>query len=98
VDEELTSDKTGKTLFAMRTGPDRAGRPYIAPPGLPADIFKTLTKAFKNCVNDSNFLKDAKKLKLRVEYVSGEDCLKEVNIVLNQPENIVKEFGKYIKF
>jgi len=98
VDEELTTDQTGKTLFAMRTGPDRAGRPYIAPPGLPPDIYKILSQAFKNCVNDADFRKEAEKLKLRVEYVSGEDCLKEVKVVLNQPENIVKEFAKYIQF
>jgi hypothetical protein len=35
---------------------------------------------------------------MEVQFVSPEECLKLVNFVLNQPDDIVKEASKYIKF
>ena len=41
---------------------------------------------------------EAKKLLMTIEYVPAEECLKTLNYVLNQPEDVVRSFGKYIKF
>jgi len=98
VDEELVTDKMGKTLLAMRTGPDVSGRPYIAPPGVPADRIGILRDAFKKTVNDPDFLADTQRLQLEVQYISGERCLEAVTQILEQPEDVVKEFEKYVKF
>jgi tripartite-type tricarboxylate transporter receptor subunit TctC len=48
-------------------------RPFSVPPGTPRDRLLTLRKAFKATLKDPEFLADAKKSKLIITYVSGEE-------------------------
>jgi tripartite-type tricarboxylate transporter receptor subunit TctC len=98
VDEDLVADKKGKAIMAMRSAPDRIGRPFVCPPGTPADRMSILREALAKAVNDPEMKDEAKKLLMTIEYVSAEECLKTLNYVLTQPEDVVKEFSKYIKF
>jgi tripartite-type tricarboxylate transporter receptor subunit TctC len=98
VDEDLVADKKGKAIMAMRSAPDRIGRPFVCPPGTPADRMSILREALVKAVNDPEMKDEAKKLLMTIEYVSAEECLKTLNYVLTQPEDVVKEFAKYIKF
>ena len=43
------------------------GRPFIAPPGMPAERLKMLQDAFMATMKDADFLADAKKQKLDVD-------------------------------
>jgi tripartite-type tricarboxylate transporter receptor subunit TctC len=47
------------------------GRPYVAPPGVPADRLKILRDAFDATTKDPAFLADAEKLKLMIEPLTG---------------------------
>lgn len=49
------------------------GRPWVVPPGVPAERVKVLRKAFTDAVNDPQFLKDAAKAKIQVNPLSGEE-------------------------
>ena len=88
----------GKTIFKMFTVSDRIGRPYIAPPGTPAEIMNTLRDAFAKMSKDPELQKEADKMMMEIEYFPASDCLKEIQFFLNQPQEIVNEFKKYIKF
>lgn len=48
-------------------------RPFSLPPGTPAKRLQTLRKAFGTTLRDSEFLAEAKKMKLDTEPVSGEE-------------------------
>jgi len=98
VDEDLTTSKLGKTLMAMRSAPDRIGRPYVAPPGTPPEVMTILREAFAKTSKDPELVGEAKKLMMTIEYVSADECLKTMDYILNQPEEIVREFAKFIKF
>ncbi len=98
VDEDLTTDPIGKKLMALRSGPDRIGRPIIAPPKTPPEIMNILRDAFAKATKDPEVLAMAEKLEMGIEYVKPDECLKILNDLFSQPDNIVKEFGKYIKF
>ena len=98
VDEDLTTDKLGKTIMAMRSAPDSMGKAYCAPPGTPTEVMKILTDALAKTVKDPETINDARKSLMEVEFVPPEECLRLFNYVLNQPDDIVKEVGKYIKF
>jgi len=98
VDEDLTADNKAKTIMAMRSATDQVGRPYVAPPNTPADIMKTLRDAFDKAAKDPEVKEDSKKLMMVVEYIPTEETFRVLNYLLNQPEDMVKEFGKYIKF
>jgi len=49
------------------------GRPIVAPPGVPADRVKILREAFDRTLKDPEFLADAKKRKLEIDPVGGEE-------------------------
>ncbi len=49
-------------------------------------------------VKDPEVKTDTVKLKMDVNYVNAEETLKVISDVLNQPEDIVSELKKFIKF
>ncbi len=57
-----------------------------------------MREAFAKFSKDPEVKEEAKKVLMTVEYVSADDCVKVCDYLLNQPENILSEFRKYIKF
>lgn len=98
VDEDLTTNQKGKTFMAMSSVVSKFGRPYVAPPGTPAEIMDILRNAFAKAAKDPELQAEAKKSRMEVEYVSADECLKVLNYLFNQPDDIVREFGRYVKF
>jgi len=50
-----------------------AGRPFITPPGIPADRLAILRKAFAATLEDAEFRADAAKRNMEIQLVSGEE-------------------------
>ena len=50
-----------------------AGRPFIAPPGIPADRLAILRKAFVATLEDAEFRADAAKRNMEIQIVTGEE-------------------------
>ncbi len=98
VSENLATDQKGKTILGMFTSVDQMGRPYVAPPGTPAEIMTILRDAFAKTTRDPGFLDDAKKAEASVQFTPADECMKTLNEFFNQPDEIVREFSKYIKF
>jgi tripartite-type tricarboxylate transporter receptor subunit TctC len=57
-------------------------RPFSLPPGTPKERLNILRKAFKATLEDPRFLAQAKKSKLVINYVSGEEIEKFVDEIL----------------
>ena len=98
VNEDLTTDKMGKTILSMFSSADLIGRPYVAPPGTPPEVLKILKEAFAKVAADPEAKKDAEKNKMELDYIPGDEIMKTVQNVLNQPADVIKEFSKYVKF
>lgn len=94
---DLTNDEMSKRILSMLAVTDFVGRPYVAPPNVPADRMKILREAFAKVIKDREANEEAKRLKLDLQYLSAEAALKEVRYFLNQPPETVKEFTRYIK-
>ncbi len=97
VDEDLARDSKAKTLMAMRSAPDRMGRPYVLPPGTPEAVMSILRNAFAKVMKDPALQEDAKNNKMTLEYVPDREVQKLLEYILNQPPEMVNEFAKYIK-
>jgi tripartite-type tricarboxylate transporter receptor subunit TctC len=98
VDEDLAPSPRARAIMALRSAPEVIGRPYVMPPGTPEDLVRTLREAFQKVAKDPELTDEAKKAKMEIEYVSGDEALKIIREVLAQPKDIVEEFAKYIKF
>jgi len=57
-------------------------RPFMLPPGTPKERLSILRKAYKATLKDPEFLAEAKKSKLVIDYVSGEEIEKFVDQIL----------------
>ncbi|MFB3884961.1 MAG: Bug family tripartite tricarboxylate transporter substrate binding protein [Thermodesulfobacteriota bacterium] len=98
VNEDLTSNHIGKAVMGMLSAPDQMGRPFVAPPKTPPEIMTILRDAFGYALKDPELQKESKKLNMPAKYVSANECTDVLRFIFTQPENIVKEFSKYIKF
>ena len=98
MDESMAPNPRAKAIMALRSAPEQVARPYVLPPATPADIVKVYRDAFSKVVNDKELEAEQKKAKVDLEYLPGDQAQKILVEVLNQPKDIVDEFGKYIKF
>jgi tripartite-type tricarboxylate transporter receptor subunit TctC len=65
------------------------GRPFLAPPGIPADRAAALRRAFAAAVEDPAFRADAGKLKLEINPVSGETVAAIVARMYAAPREVI---------
>ncbi|HTI85803.1 MAG TPA: tripartite tricarboxylate transporter substrate-binding protein [Alphaproteobacteria bacterium] len=73
---EFVKDKIDREALDLAVAPGALGRPYIAPPDIPADRAKALRDAFVSSAKDPDFLGEIQKAGLEVSNVmSGEDAL-----------------------
>jgi tripartite-type tricarboxylate transporter receptor subunit TctC len=66
------------------------GRPYVFPPGVPADRVGAIRKAFMAALQDKELLAEAGRIKLDIEAISGEDVQSMVTKLFATPANIVE--------
>jgi tripartite-type tricarboxylate transporter receptor subunit TctC len=73
------------------------GRPFLAPPGIPADRVAALRKAFIATLADKDFLADAEKSQLEINPVPGEELEKLVKEVYASPPEVAKKAAELLK-
>lgn len=71
-------------------------RPYIAPPGVPADRVKLLRTAFMTTMKDPGYIADAKKLHLDVNAISGEKVEALINELYETPQSAIDRVRQVI--
>ena len=70
---DLAKNADDKALLRVVFARQALGRPFVAPPNIPADRVKALRDAFMATMKDPAFLADAKKADLEITPVSGEE-------------------------
>jgi tripartite-type tricarboxylate transporter receptor subunit TctC len=65
------------------------GRPYVAPPGIPADRLKILRDGFSATFKDKAFLADAAKMRIDIEPLDGAKVQTLITRLYNSPKEIV---------
>ena len=73
------------------------GRPFVAPPNLPAERLKMLRDAFNATMKDKDFVADATKQKLDVDPADGEHLEALIRNVYATPKSVVDRVGDLIK-
>ncbi len=67
------------------------GRPYVAPPGIPADRVKILRDAFANAAKDPELLAEAAKMNLEISPLTGEQVQDLIVKLYATPETVVEK-------
>lgn len=66
-------------------------RTYTLPPGTPKDRVQVLRKAFEETLKDPDFLADAKKSDLSVDFVPGEEIEKIISGLFKLDASLVNK-------
>lgn len=82
-----------KVIFARQT----LGRPFAAPPRVPADRVSALRAAFNATVKDPDLLAEAKKARLEINPTDGAEMDRILKEVYAAPEAVVKRARSMIK-
>ena len=73
------------------------GRPYITPPGVPAERLQALRDAFDATMKDPEFLADAARGKLPIDPMGGEEFARIVDKLYDVPEAYVARARKALE-
>jgi len=87
---DLVKSEDDKKLFEAAYAPLAAGRPFVAPPGLPAERAAALRAGLLATFTDPQFLADAEKKRLIINKpTSGEAMQAQIARVYQMPQRII---------
>jgi len=72
------------------------GRPFLAPPGVPADRAAALRKAFMDTMTDKDFRADTEKAQMEINPVSGEKLTDLVAEIYATPKELTAQAAAFI--
>jgi tripartite-type tricarboxylate transporter receptor subunit TctC len=72
------------------------GRPYVAPPGVPADRVAALRKAFADALKDPALIEEAKKTSIDMTYRPPQELEKLVQALYATPKETIEELEKIV--
>jgi tripartite-type tricarboxylate transporter receptor subunit TctC len=73
------------------------GRPFVAPPGLPAERLRMLRDAFNATMTDADFIADTRRLNLDLEPEDGEHLERLIKQIYATPEGVIDKVANLIK-
>jgi tripartite-type tricarboxylate transporter receptor subunit TctC len=93
MDEYKTSPTKRRVAEAMLQGGEWA-RPLMAPPATPADRVAILRAAYEKAAKDPELIAEAKKLRIDVAAMRGEQLQAMAKEVMTQPPEVVEQIKK----
>lgn len=88
IDHARTSDD--RKVFEFLFAPQEMGRPFFAPPEVPAERLMALRRAFELTLKDPQFLADAEKMGVEVQHVGGEAIQALLDKIYASPKAIIE--------
>lgn len=86
---DLVTDQESRSALEYLYATQEMGRPFLAPPLVPADRVAALRKAFDETMTDPIFLEDARKSNQEVDAISGSRVQEIVEQLYKTPRAIV---------
>ena len=93
---DLVTDPEAKKVLELILVRQEIGRPFAAPPGVPADRVAILRTAFAGTLKDPAFLVEAKKLQLEVDPLTGEDIQVLLRTAYAAPKPVVARAARLV--
>jgi tripartite-type tricarboxylate transporter receptor subunit TctC len=90
---ELAKSADDKALLDLAEMPFQMARPFLAPPGIPAEAATILKKAFMDTNADPDYLADAKKMQIDISPLSGDAVGAIITRIAKTPPAVVKRYN-----
>ena len=88
---ELAKNDEQRQVLKLISSPSALGKPYAAPPGVPAERVAILRKAFMDTMQDKAFAAEMKKLNVEFNPVGGDEIQKIATETVQSPAALVQE-------
>ena len=69
----IAKSDAARDMLQFFFAPNEFGRPYLGPPGIPAERLAALRRGFDATMKDPEFLADADKSQMDVDPMTGEE-------------------------
>lgn len=92
---DLLTKPEDKTFFRLAVLPGEFGRPFAAPPGVPADRLAALRQAFDETMKDPEFIAEATKAKMVIDPLNGSQIQALLDEAYAAPQPIRDRVAKY---
>ena len=92
---EMLKDPVERKVFELVVLPQEFGRPFIAPPGVPADRAAAMIKAFSETLADPAFIADAAKIRLSLDPLTGEEIMRLLDEAHAAPKDVIDRAAKF---
>ena len=86
--QELATNPKDQGLLEFMSYSTAMGRPFLVPPGVPAERVQALRRAFDQAVRDPELLAEAKKARLDIAPMTGEELQALVAKTIDAPVEI----------
>jgi tripartite-type tricarboxylate transporter receptor subunit TctC len=94
---ELARNDAERQIIEISEFSYKIARPFIAPPGLPADRAAALQKAFMDVHSDPEFLAEANKLKIDVSPIDGKAALDAISVLEKASPDVLARIKKALE-
>lgn len=94
---EVLSNPADRQLVELLLSRLLLGRPFIAPPGVPADRVAVLRAAFRKSVEDPELLAEAEKTRLAIDPIWGEEAQQIIAANYKTDPHLIDRVRKVIK-
>lgn len=93
---EKAKSPQDKAILRLYSTPEEMGRPFVAPPGVPADRVEALRRAFDATMKDKGFLADSEKTHLEIDPVTGEAIQKLLEEAYASPPTVIEKVREVV--
>jgi tripartite-type tricarboxylate transporter receptor subunit TctC len=93
---DLIDDPQKKQVLYINFAPQAIGRPFAAPPGIPADRKAALAKAFDETMKDPDLLAEAAREKIDIGPMSGHEVDELLAKLYAIPADVIEKASKAI--
>lgn len=93
---DLVKDEDKKQMLNLHFAPQAMGRPFAAPPDIPADRRAALIKAFDSAMKDPELLEEARRERMDIDPMTGPEIDQLLGQLYAIPADIVAKAAKAI--
>ena len=94
---DFVKTETQRQMLSLVLSPQKLGRPFFGPAGIPADRLAALQKAFSETMVDDQFLKEAESMQLEISPITGGEMQAIINDAYRVSPDIAKQTAQAIK-
>jgi hypothetical protein len=93
---DLVANEEDRQVLELILIPQEMGRPYVAPPGIPADRLAVLRRAFEATWKDPDYIAEAQRLQMEIEPMTGDEMQKMLETAYGRPKRIIERATELI--